>query len=404
MTERHLPERAHALFEKKGPENAARVRRVVQLVSTLLDRADDWSGLRVLDLGCGEGLFALEAACHGADVLAVEGRAQRLDEGRALKDEAGLDNLRFEQADVRAFPFEDHGPFDVVLSLGVLYHLDAPDLFEVVHRIGAVTRRALVVETHVARRADETVEHGGHVYRGWRYREHDAGDDEATRAGRLLASLDNATSFWPDAASLDALLEHAGFPTVLECRAPAQPTAPDRMTLVALKGGRPPLAAFPWVDGIDEDEMAKRARSPARTAPMPPLTDDAARARTDVMVTLGTWTRTRPAYVFGFDDAGAGLWSRAALEAYTGGLRRVPPLLAVVVAGPVEPRHELAQRAADLLAAGAGAVWLVRPGAACVVVVTQAGTRTVQADETLPAPPGVAGLAPLAADLLGRRS
>jgi hypothetical protein len=49
-------------------------------------------------------------------------------------------------------------------------------------------------------------------------------------------------------------------------------------------------------------------------------------------------------------------------------------------------------------------VWVVRPGAAVVVVVTRAGTRTVQAEEALPAPPGVAGLTPRAADLLGKRS
>ncbi len=107
-----LSERARALFDAKGPENAARVRRVLRLLGVVHGRAGDLTGLRVLDLGCGEGVFALEAALAGASVLGIDGRAERMDAGRVVAAELGLDGVELVNADLRAFPFEERGPFE----------------------------------------------------------------------------------------------------------------------------------------------------------------------------------------------------------------------------------------------------------------------------------------------------
>jgi len=404
MTPRRLPEWAHRLFDEKGPENAARVRRVVQLVSAIHARPLDWRGLRVLDLGCGEGLFAIEAACHGADVLAVDGRAQRMARGRELAGELSLGNLRFVQADVRTFAFEEEGPFDVVLLLGLLYHLDAPDLFHVMRRVAGATLRTLVIETHLAPEALETATYEGRPYRGWRYREHRAADDARAREARLLGSLDSEWSFWLTPESLDRLLREIGFPTVLQCRAPPQPAeAADRATFVALKGGRPDLVSFPWIDGAAEDVVRERTRAPARSAPMPPIGTARERARAGAVIALGDWARTHCEFVFGSGDDGApdaALWRRDDLERYVGGLRRVPPLLAVLVGA--EGEDEVHRRAADLLAAGAGAVWLVLPAAASVLVVARGSTQTFGPGDRLPEPSGLAGLTPAVTELIGQ--
>src|SRR6185295_1766101 len=218
-----LPRHADELFTAKGAETAVRVRRVATLVATVHDRTDDWTGLRILDVGCGEGIFALEAGLHGARVVAIDARAERMATGRALAEELRLTNVEFVRADVRSYRFEDHGPFDVILFLGILYHLDARTLFEVTRRAAAATTRTWIVETHRAPGAEDAVTEHGEVYRGWTYREHRPEDAPAVRGGRLLASTANDASFWLTAEASFRLLRRLGFATVLQCHTPAQP-------------------------------------------------------------------------------------------------------------------------------------------------------------------------------------
>jgi len=402
MPSRTLPERAYALFEGKGPENAARVRRIVGLVSALHSRPKDWRGLRLLDLGCGEGLFALEAALHGADVIAIDGRDERMSAGRALAEELGLTNVQFIQADVRSHPFEQHGPFDTVLVLGLLYHLDAPELFQVMARAARSTTRAMILDTHFARSSDEVVPHEGASYRGWRYREHRPEDVLEVRRARLLASLSNDSSLWLTPDSILLLLQNLGFPTVLQCHVPFQPSqGQDRFTLVALKGDSPEVLTFPWINHVAEEEVRRRARSSRQILSMPPYGSAREDTVVDVVVTLGGWVGTHPELVLGSPHAfAAAIWRRQDLAEYTGGLRRVPPLLTVEVAAADETESERRESAACLLDAGVGVVWLVLPEASSVVVIAPQMTRRFGVGEVLPEPPGLSGLSPPVGELL----
>ena len=79
--------------------HAARLRRVVQLVHSVARKPI--SDLRVLDLGALEGLFAVEFARRGADVVAVEGRTANVEKIRLAKDALGLDRLDVRHEDVR---------------------------------------------------------------------------------------------------------------------------------------------------------------------------------------------------------------------------------------------------------------------------------------------------------------
>lgn len=83
----------------------------------------DFSGARVLDLGCGPGHFALQLAPAAASVLAVDGDAEKVEHGRAIAAQLGLTNIRFECATISAELVAGLGAHDVTLLLSVLHHV-----------------------------------------------------------------------------------------------------------------------------------------------------------------------------------------------------------------------------------------------------------------------------------------
>src|SRR6201747_2796582 len=60
------------------------------------------SGLKVLDLGCGDGTTALPQAKLGADVLGVDIAANLVEAGNKRARAAGLTNVRFQEGDASA--------------------------------------------------------------------------------------------------------------------------------------------------------------------------------------------------------------------------------------------------------------------------------------------------------------
>ena len=56
-------------------------------------------GLKVLDLGCGDGTTALPAARRGGDVLGVDIARNLVEAGNRRAQEHGLTNLRFQEGD-----------------------------------------------------------------------------------------------------------------------------------------------------------------------------------------------------------------------------------------------------------------------------------------------------------------
>jgi ubiquinone/menaquinone biosynthesis C-methylase UbiE len=56
-------------------------------------------GLKVLDLGCGDGTTALPAAKLGADVLGVDIAKNLVEAGSKRAREEGLSNCRFQEGD-----------------------------------------------------------------------------------------------------------------------------------------------------------------------------------------------------------------------------------------------------------------------------------------------------------------
>ena len=95
-------------------------------------------GLKVLDLGCGDGTTALPAARLGAEVLGVDIASNLVAAGNARAKEAGLRNLRFQEGDACELKELEGASFDVVLTVfGAMF---APRPFDVAKEMVRVTK------------------------------------------------------------------------------------------------------------------------------------------------------------------------------------------------------------------------------------------------------------------------
>jgi SAM-dependent methyltransferase len=252
----HNLELAPGVWTRPGRDDGghpAALERLLRVVSDVTDKP--FAALRVLDLGCLEGFYAVEFARRGAEVVGVEGREANVAKAALAREALALERLSFFQDDVRNLSAEVYGTFDVVLCLGIMYHLDAPDVFAFAARVAEVCTRLAVVETHVALRAETSRAYRGREYFGAPFTEHAAGSTAEDRLKAAWASLDNPESFWPTRASLYNLLADSGFTSVFRLHAPGQ--LPDRDTLVALKG-QGPAPAERWPEETPERPGAAR--------------------------------------------------------------------------------------------------------------------------------------------------
>jgi len=104
----------------------------------LAQRLGITQGLKVLDLGCGDGTTALPEAKLGADVLGVDIARNLVDAGNRRAQEHGLTNLKFQEGDASNLEQVPDKSFDFVVSIfGAMF---APKPFDVAKEMVRVTR------------------------------------------------------------------------------------------------------------------------------------------------------------------------------------------------------------------------------------------------------------------------
>lgn len=126
-----------ALWEKGDFTRIAETMR--QSGATLVAGLGITKGMKVLDLGCGDGTTAIPAAKFGATVLGVDIARNLVEAGRLRAQNEGLAHCRFQEGDATDLrPLEDE-QFDLVVSIfGAMF---APKPFEVAKEMVRVTRR-----------------------------------------------------------------------------------------------------------------------------------------------------------------------------------------------------------------------------------------------------------------------
>lgn len=184
----------------------------------------DFSGRHVLDIGCLEGYFSIECALQGADVVGIDGKLLNVRKCEFVRSALGVQRATFVQGDAMDLSHESIGRFDVVLALGLLYHLEDPYAF--LDKVAGLCDGFAVIDTHVALPDQpdtikngwrpelsemQTFAFGDRQYEGRLFREFPSGTARDVKDVSPTASLDNELSVWLTEDSLITMLHDVGF-------------------------------------------------------------------------------------------------------------------------------------------------------------------------------------------------
>jgi dTDP-glucose 4,6-dehydratase len=170
----------------------------------------DLNGWRVLDIGCNAGFYSFELAKRGAKVLGIDVDARYLAQARWAAREFDLQNqTEFRQMTVYDLARLDQ-QFDLVLFMGVFYHLRYPLLgLDIVARR---VKKLLVFQT-LTMPGEEVIEPVYELGLQHRERLREAGWPKMAFIEHSLAN--DPTNWWaPNHAGVEAMLRSSGLKVV----------------------------------------------------------------------------------------------------------------------------------------------------------------------------------------------
>ncbi|AFZ20921.1 class I SAM-dependent methyltransferase [Allocoleopsis franciscana] len=254
-------------------QTETRLKSIFQTISDLLDRP--LQSLRILDLASLEGIYAIEPARYGAKAVGIEVREANIEKAKFVKRILGLENLELFQDDVRNLSKEKYGSFDVVLCIGIFYHLDTPDVLHFMEKIAEVCEGLLILDTHISFTQEKSCSYQGKTYWGKSYLEHSSVSTLEERAKVLWSSIDNLESFWFTRPSLYNLLTQVGFTSIFECQEMKKMyevhKVYDRITLVAVKGQQQTLELSSLTNVSPQEDWPEKLHLESFYKQLPPL-------------------------------------------------------------------------------------------------------------------------------------
>ena len=132
-----------------GDDKLSSVRNTVrQGHAVMMDKAFDWvqqlglpKGARVLDAGCGTGLFSIRLAKAGYKVTAVDIASQMVDKARTEAVKVGVENnITFEVNTIESV----RGTYDAVVCFDVLIHYPAEGFAQAFRNLGSLTKGSVI--------------------------------------------------------------------------------------------------------------------------------------------------------------------------------------------------------------------------------------------------------------------
>ena len=131
----------------------------------MMDLPSDMTGYSVLDIGCNEGFFSIEAHRRGASKVVGVDNQQRKDVAAkfALAKSALVHNVELQLEDVHDLDPAIIGTFDMVFFLSVFHHLNHP--FLALDKVASVTANVAIMEFVVI--DTPSSEESAHLVRGF---------------------------------------------------------------------------------------------------------------------------------------------------------------------------------------------------------------------------------------------
>lgn len=130
-------------------------------LAPILARSDE--KLDAVDIASHQGWYSVQLARMGCrQVVGVEPRSQHIDDSRLISRALGLDNVRFVQSDIDGLAEADVEPADIVLMLGLIYHLENP--VGAIRAARALCKKVCLIETQVGPHVSGMLDWGNHEF------------------------------------------------------------------------------------------------------------------------------------------------------------------------------------------------------------------------------------------------
>ncbi|MEN2992893.1 MAG: class I SAM-dependent methyltransferase [Bacteroidia bacterium] len=177
---------SHLPFD--APEAISLNKARMEMLDSLLKTLSTYVELKsALDVGAGVGYFSRFLKDRGFEVVGVEGREENVQEAQRRHPD-----IQFLCRNVEDPSLPEIGAFDLVLALGLLYHLENP--FAAVRNLARMTKQVLLIESMVI---------------GWDYP-----SMLLVEEYKVINQGLSYVSFYPSESCLVAMLYYAGMPFI----------------------------------------------------------------------------------------------------------------------------------------------------------------------------------------------
>ena len=148
------------------PDEAQRVHttRLEMMDSILNPRFEGkWDKIKAVDIASHEGFFSCHLAKKGTNVLGLEARKEHVDDANEMAFGMGLaDKFYSRVQDVHTIDEKATGTFDIVLMLGLIYHLENP--VGAIRKAHALCKDVCLIETQVAPNLSGQLDWGNYTF------------------------------------------------------------------------------------------------------------------------------------------------------------------------------------------------------------------------------------------------